>query len=33
MTEEVLQLFDLLKKEKLIKDEGKSVKLAASHLL
>jgi len=24
MTEEVLQLFDLLKKEKLIKDEGKA---------
>ena len=33
MTEEELELFDLLKKEKLTKDEEKKVKLAASHLL
>ncbi len=33
MTEEELELFDLLKKEKLTKEEEKKVKLAASHLL
>lgn len=33
MTEEELELFDLLKKDKLTKEEEKNVKLAASHLL
>lgn len=33
MSEEELQLFDLLKKEKLTKTEEKDVKLAATHLL
>ena len=33
MSEDELELFDLLKKEKLSKEEEKKVKLAASHLL
>lgn len=33
MTEEEQQLFDLLKKDKLTKEEEKSVKLAAKTLL
>lgn len=33
MTEEELELFDLLKKEKLTKEEEKNVKLAANSLL